>query len=82
MSLEHSPARRERRAIPPAAYSVPEFCEAHRISRSLFYLSLQEGWGPTVMKAGARTLVTVESAAAWRKAREEATGQGPNTGAS
>jgi hypothetical protein len=32
----------------------------------------REGWGPTVMHVGSRTLISIEAAAAWRKQREEA----------
>ena len=52
--------------MPRAAYTVPEFCEAHRISRALFYNLLKGGRGPAVMHAAGRTLVTIEAAAAWR----------------
>jgi hypothetical protein len=53
------------------AFSVAEFCEAHRISRALFYLLLKEGNGPRLMRVGRRTLVTVEAAAEWRRRMEE-----------
>ena len=59
--------------VPPAAYSIREFCDAHRISIDHYFKLQREGLGPRIMKAGARTLISLESAAAWRKAREEAT---------
>jgi hypothetical protein len=55
------------------AYSVPEFCTAHRISRALFYLLQRDGRAPAVIKAGRRTLISAESAARWRAAMEAAT---------
>ena len=61
------------RAIQPAALSVGEFCEAHRISRALFYLLRREGSGPRVMNVGRRTLITAEAAAEWRRQMEAAT---------
>ena len=67
MSLEHSPAR--------AAYSVAEFCKAHRISRALFYKALKDGWGPEVMRCAGRTLVSVEAAARWRRRMETSGGE-------
>ena len=70
MSLEHSPAREQKNPIARAAYSVPEFCEAHGISRSLLYVAIAEGWGPPIMKVGRRTLISVEGAAIWREAME------------
>ncbi len=57
-------------AGPKAAYSVPEFCEAHRISRTLFYALRKEGQGPVVMKVAGRTIISRESAAEWRRRME------------
>jgi predicted DNA-binding transcriptional regulator AlpA len=56
-----------------AAFSIPQFCSAHSISRALFYLLLKDGRAPAVMKIGRRTLVSVEAAAAWRKQMETPT---------
>ena len=65
MSLEHAPQC--------ATYSVATFCKAHNISRALFYSALKEGWGPRIMKCGRRTIISVESAADWRRKMEAAT---------
>lgn len=54
----------------PAALSISQFCEDHAISRSTFYNLLKVGLGPIVMKVGKRTLISAESAAAWRKQME------------
>src|SRR6516225_8081072 len=54
------------------AMSIKEFCRLHGISEDQFYKMKREGWGPTTMKVGSRTLISAESAAAWGKAREEA----------
>jgi hypothetical protein len=54
----------------PAAFTVSEFCEAHRISRALFYLLVREGTGPRILKAGRRTLITIDAAAEWRRRME------------
>ena len=63
---------------PRLALSIPEFCEAHGISEGFFYKLKKQGEGPREMKVGARTLITFESAAEWRRSREtkhtEATG--------
>lgn len=48
------------------AYSIPAFCATHSISRALFYILLKDGRGPAIMKVGRRTLITSESATAWR----------------
>ena len=53
------------------AFTVTEFCQAHRVSRRLFYLLIKRGQGPAVMKIGHRTCVSVEAAAAWRREREK-----------
>ena len=63
-------------AVPPTprlALSIPEFCRAHSISVSLFFKLKKLGEGPREMKVGARTLITFESAAEWRRERENAT---------
>ena len=64
---------------PPAprlALSILEFCEAHGISEGFFYKLKKQGDGPRAMKVGARTLITFESAAEWRRARENKHGRG------
>jgi predicted DNA-binding transcriptional regulator AlpA len=55
---------------PRLALSIPEFCKAHGISEAFFYKLKKQGEGPREMKVGARTLITFESAAEWRRARE------------
>ncbi len=54
------------------ALSVDQFCEAHHISRAYFYTLMKRGEGPRIMKVGKRRLISVEAAAAWRRAREAA----------
>ena len=54
------------------AQTVEEFCQSHRISRGTFYNLLKEDRGPRVMKVGARTLVSAEAAADWRRRMEQA----------
>jgi hypothetical protein len=70
MSLEHSPGR-----AGAAAFTVNEFCAAHRISRSKLYLMWGEGIGPRYFNVGTKRLITTEAAADWRRAREAATRQ-------
>ena len=57
---------------PPAraAFTVPEFCEAHRISQAKYYEMKKKGWGPVEMEVGRRRLVSFEAAAEWRRKRE------------
>jgi len=66
---------RESASAAPAAFTVLEFCSAHRISRALFYILLRNGRGPRLLKAGRRTLVTADAAADWRRRMEAATAQ-------
>lgn len=54
-----------------AAFSVDEFCAAHTITKPLFYKLVKNGQGPRIMKAGTRTLISIEAAADWRRAMEE-----------
>jgi hypothetical protein len=60
------------RGPPPAraAFTIPEFCEAHRISQAKYYEMKNEGWGPTQMQVGRRRLISYEAAGAWRRERE------------
>lgn len=57
--------------IERAAFSVDEFCAAHTITKPTFYKILKAGQGPRIMKAGTRTLISVEAAADWRRQMEE-----------
>ena len=59
--------------IEPMAYSIGQFCEAHNISADTYFRAQRAGLGPLTMKVGARTLITVEAAAAWQRDRELAT---------
>jgi hypothetical protein len=55
-----------------AAFTIAEFCQAHRISRSKLYQMWAAGIGPRFMKVGVKVLVSVEAAADWRRDREQA----------
>jgi hypothetical protein len=73
-------ARQQARAPPlgaeVCAYSIPEFCRVHGgISQSYFHALVAKGKGPRLMKIGARTLISVEAAAEWRKQQEATTEQ-------
>jgi hypothetical protein len=54
------------------ALSIKTFCILHNVSEDLFYKMQREGWGPTTMKVGSRTLISRESAQRWRVEREAA----------
>jgi hypothetical protein len=55
------------------AYSVPDFCRLHGgMSEAFFHKLVSERGGPRLMKVGARTMISVESATEWRREREHA----------
>jgi len=55
------------------AYSIPEFCRVHGgMSQAFFHALVAKGRGPKLMKVGARTMISVEAAAEWRRAQEAA----------
>jgi|SRR5262245_27776439 len=65
-------SRRRRPETAPACFSVASFCVAHHISEAFYYKLKKLGLNPRELKLGARTLITFESAADWRAARERA----------
>jgi hypothetical protein len=56
-----------------AAYTIREFCDAHRISKSTFYNLRKQGLSPEEAHVRDRVIITMEAAARWRRARERAT---------
>src|SRR4051794_16257350 len=57
--------------MPPAWYSIREFCEGHRLSISMFFKLKAQGRGPRETAVGSRRYITFEDAAAWRAAQEQ-----------
>ena len=53
-----------------ACFTLAEFCESHRISRSKFYQLVEQQIGPDLMRIGNKVLITAEAAARWRAERE------------
>ena len=53
-------------------YSILEFCRRHNISHGTYYNLRNLGLGPREARALKRVLITKESAADWRRARETA----------
>lgn len=54
------------------AFTVPQFCETHGISRAMYYVLQRDGRAPISMKVGRRRLIARESAEAWRRQMEQA----------
>jgi predicted DNA-binding transcriptional regulator AlpA len=61
-----------------ATVTIPQFCDAHNISRTHFYELIKQGKAPRRMKVGRRTLISAEAACDWRRAMEADTGQAEN----
>ena len=61
------------RTAPTAVYSRASFCRAHGLSESFYHKLKNEGLGPDELRLGSKVLITHESAARWRAAREKAT---------
>jgi len=58
--------------IPTAAYSIREFCTAHRLSQSMYFKIRNQGLGPDEMSVGSRRIISCEAAERWRREREAA----------
>ena len=54
----------------PQAYSIEEFCRAHRFSRAQYFNLKREGKAPREMRVGNRVIISREAAADWRRDRE------------
>jgi hypothetical protein len=59
--------------VPPAWYTIREFCVAHRLSISMFFKLKADKRGPRETAVGSRRYITFEDAAAWRSARQQET---------
>lgn len=57
--------------VPREAYTIPEFCKAHRLSESMYYKLRNAGLGPREMRAMRKVTISVEAAQDWRRAREK-----------
>jgi hypothetical protein len=55
-----------------AAYTIDEFCHAHRMGRATLYELWKRGIGPRYFLVGSHRRISVEAAAAYRAAREAA----------
>jgi hypothetical protein len=56
--------------VPRAAYTIREFCEAHRISEAMYFKLRTAGLGPREMRALRKVTISLEAAAEWRRERE------------
>jgi predicted DNA-binding transcriptional regulator AlpA len=60
------------RSKPMKSQSIDEWCKAHGLSRSFFYLLQQRGEGPRSFKVGRVTRISDAANAEWVAAREAA----------
>jgi hypothetical protein len=58
--------------LPRAAYTIAEFCEAHRMSQSFYFKIRGLGLGPRECRTLNKITISGESAADWRRANETA----------
>lgn len=57
-------------------YTIAEWCEMRKVSRSAFYQFRARGEAPQTVKIGLRAVrITEEADAAWLAAREAASGE-------
>ena len=69
-SAEQSPERKRRELGSPShAFTIQEFCDAHRLSRSQFYELEKRRLAPVVTDLGGKFVIMSEAAAAWRRRR-------------
>ena len=59
------------------AFSLTTFSRRHGISLQMFYKLASQDQAPQTFNVGTRVLVSREAAAAWRRAREEASAADP-----
>jgi hypothetical protein len=52
------------------AFTIKEFCAAHRICEAFYYRLRAAGLGPREMRALRKVTISIEAAAEWRRARE------------
>jgi len=71
MSLEHGPARQRRAAgaLFEPSYTLAEFCQAERISRSKLYELWKAGKGPRFYLNGVCRIIPHSARVAWQQAR-------------
>jgi len=62
---------RKTTTVERAAYSIREFCVAHRISESFYFKLRARGLGPRELWMLDKVTITNEAAADWRKTNEQ-----------
>jgi hypothetical protein len=57
--------------VPRAAFTIKEFCAAHRISEAMYFKLRAAGLGPREMRALRKVTISLEAATDWRREREK-----------
>jgi hypothetical protein len=60
--------------VPRSAFTIREFCEAHRLSEAMYYKLRNAGLGPREMRAMRKVTISLEAATDWRRQREVESG--------
>jgi len=63
--------RKRQKNLPVDAYSRQEFCDAHNIGLTTYYILLDKGEAPREFKIRSRFYISKEAAADWRRLREQ-----------
>lgn len=63
--------RSEELGIPRSAFTIKEFCQAHRLSEAMYFKLRAAGLGPREMRAMRKVTISIEAAEQWRRAREK-----------
>ncbi|TYO67072.1 hypothetical protein FXV83_07655 [Bradyrhizobium hipponense] len=66
--------------MPRAAYTIREFCAAHRISEAMYFKMRAAGLGPREMRTLRKVAISVEAAAEWRRERENLAAEASDVG--
>ena len=64
------PVAADRPPVERAAFTIAEFCEAHRISASFYFRIRALKLGPIESRLFGKVLISAEAARDWRAARE------------
>jgi hypothetical protein len=56
--------------VEPRAYTISEFCAAHRLSQGMYFKLKRAGLGPRECKLFSKITISFEAATEWRAARE------------
>jgi hypothetical protein len=58
--------------VPRMAFTIKEFCAAHRICEAFYYKLRAADLGPREMRTLRKVTISFEAAAEWRRERENA----------